>query len=688
MLNPLLRRGIRGVTCLLLASSTLAGVAIGLTTAAAHANSLPPANTGYVEICKVLNAAPAGVNINMNASFNYKVSEGDIDGDNDGDIPWTGWYSVAAGTCSNEIPVWANSSGTTGVTITETQAPWYKVSSITELAGQSYMGDPNLTTGAVTVQVTPSANVDTVTYTNTPVTGYIEVCKVAAANSGLTGNYAFTVTGADGFSNSTTAAAVGVNNCSNPIIAPAGTATVTEGGTNLYVTGISANLNGNSSMNAITNTEGNPNLTTGTVMVNVVPSTDTSNQTDVTYTNDVVAFKLCKTWDTNTWEPGGSSTSFPFSLSTSGPAGPNTLTVSSVSLLAGQCQLLGELRPGTQVTVTEGIVPGTKVESITGTGAESLGTPSLPTRSVTVTVGTPTSSNGLATNEAIVTFQNEAAAPGELKICKLAGAVPPVGNVFNFTVSGVAGTTSVNLGNCAVVGGPLTPTMFPYNSTVTVTELASASNAASAITTSPTYVTLNGVPNTAETVLSGTPNLGGTDTTSSVSVVIGEGDTTEVDFTDVDPPATVSNPVTVPIPGDSNLGVTTGPGVAVATVVASSPAVTTAAATIAVANAAVTESVANTAVIQTVANASGTTSGNRLTPAQKRSLLKRERAMLKHDRALLKSVNSRIASERRVVAHTKGAAHRAALKALTALRARQHVLLVESHVLMLEINIL
>jgi hypothetical protein len=211
------------------------------------------------------------------------------------------------------------------------------------------------------------------------------------------------------------------------------------------------------------------------------------------------------------------------------------------------------------------------------------------------------------------------------------------------------------------VGGSVSPTLFPYNSTQTITEAASADNAASAISTSPTYVTLNGVPNTSELVLSGTPNLGGTNTTSSVSVVIGEGTLTEVTFTDVDPPAAGSNPVTVAIPGGSNLGVTTGPGLGVATAIANSKAVTTAAASVAIANVA-------------LANTATAASAKQLTPAQKK-------ALLKHDKALLKSVNAKIAAEQRTVAHTKGAAHRAALKALTALKARQHVLNVEISIL-------
>jgi hypothetical protein len=647
MPNSLLRRGVTGALGLLLASSTLIGVAAGLAPATASVTQA----TGYVEICKVLAPAPNGVVINTAASFSYSIWSGETQ---------VGSATVTAGFCSNEIAVPVASSGYTPITIAETQAPWYSVASITELAGQNYIksGSINLATGSVTVNVGANANVDTVTYTNDPVTGYVEICKLATTGSGLTGTYAFTVTGADGFS-STAAGAVAVNGCSDPIAVPAGTVTVSEAGTNLYVTGITATLNGQTSTNWITNpSASNPDLTDGVVTVNVTPSLDTSKQTDVTYTNNVVAFKLCKSWDSATTEPGGSSTVFPFTLSASGVAGPNTVPATA-SLMAGQCTNPVSLRPGTSVTVTEGIVPGTKVESIGATGAESVTTPaSLTTRSVTITVGTPITSSSAPTDEAIVTFLNEAADPGTLKICKAAGTNPgpPIGTVFDFTTS-VTGTavTAVNIGGCSFVGGTASPTEIPYNTTVTITETPSTGNVASAISTSPTYVELNGSPNTSELVTpAGAAVLGAM---ASVPVTIGEDTLTEATFTDVDPPAPSGAPVTVSIPGGSDLGVTTGLGVSVATAAASSSAVTNAAA----------ESVASVASVNTVATASTVKT---LTAAQKRALLKR-------DKALLKTVDSRINIEKNRVAHTKGAVHRADVKALATLKAMQHALNVE-----------
>ena len=669
MLHFKLKRAIAGAAGVLIASTSFVGIASTFATSSA---TVAP---GYVEICKTFTPPPANLNINLNATFSFTVQNG-----------WTSIpVSVAAGTCSQPIAVSVSPTGSTPVTITETQAAWFKVTNIAEQPGQTYINynstSPNFATGSVSVNVSASAAIDTVTYTNAAVTGYVEVCKSAVPGSGLTGTYAFTVSGADGFSNSTTAAAVGIGNCSDPIQVPAGTVTVSEAGTNLYVTGVSALTNGVGASQIV----GTPNLSSGVVNAKVAASADTSTQTDVTFTNDVVAFKICKTWDGSTTEPGGSATTFPFSLATAGPAGPNTLPA-AVSLAAGQCSIPAMLRPGTAVTVTEGIVPGTKVENISAVGAESMpSAPSLTARTTTVIVGTPVTSMSNPANEAVVTFQDEAAGTGTLKVCSTPGTVVPIGTSATFTVTGAPGTTTVGYGLCAFVdGADGVPMLFPFNSTVTITQAASADNATTAIITSPTYVTemVAGVPTlTSETVLSGTATLGGTNTTSSVSVVIGEGTMTEASFYLADPPASptqvvtasptqvatasptqvaTASPtqvVTVAIPGGSNLGVVSGLGSGIATSVATFAPVTASA-----------NSVANTNFIATAA------SFKKLSSSQLR-------AIGRADRSMLKSVNKRISAERNVIRHAHGNSRRAALRTLASLRARQHVLQLEIRLL-------
>jgi len=503
--------------------------------------------------------------------------------------------------------------------------------------------------------------VDTVTYTNQVIPGFVEVCKQAVTGSGLSGTYGFTVTGSDGFSNSSTAAAVGVNNCSDPIEVPAGTVGVAESGTNLYVTGIGAITNAQSATSTSDIVPGTLNASAGTVSVTVAPSADSSVQTDVTYTNNVVLLEVCKNFDGTPASPLTASTLYPFTVTATGAAGPNTAP-GPFSLAAPSCSAPTAFRPGTTVSVTEGIVPGSKVESITPSGAESVvpGSSSVTNRTVSIIVGNPTTIGGAPStvpdvNEAVVTFLDENAAPGTLKICKNAGTVPgaPVGTSFNFTVSGNPGiTTTVGLGNCAfVVNASGATVLFPFNSTETVTETASAGNATSAIVVSPVNVTevVAGVPTlTSETVLSGTPNLGGIDTTSSVNVVIGEGTLTEASFTDVDPPAGVTNPVTVSIPGGTNLGTVTAPTSGIAVQIASSSAVITNA--------------------QAVATAA--TTKVQLTKAQ-------IKAALKADNKQLSSVNNKIATVTQRLKTTTGHARKVALKTLATLKARQHVLKLE-----------
>jgi hypothetical protein len=76
---------------------------------------------------------------------------------------------------------------------------------------------------------------------------------------------------------------------------PAGNVTVTEGGTNLYVTGIYA-IHSDQSPALV----GTANLVTGVATISVLPATDASIQTDITYTNNVVSLKVCKEFNTAT----------------------------------------------------------------------------------------------------------------------------------------------------------------------------------------------------------------------------------------------------------------------------------------------------------------------------------------------------------------------------------------------------
>lgn len=612
---------------LVMAGLVGAALAAPILTSAAGADT---PTSGYIEICKAF--APPPISISTTATFTFNITGVDSP------------VTVTAGSCSGEISVPVGMQ-----TITETPAPWYTVGSITELPGQSYLTSTDLSSGTATVSVAPGDNVEEVTYTNDPVTGYLEVCKQATQGSGLTGTFSFDVTGADGFTTSTD---VPVGACSPAIEVPAGSVTVAEAGSNLYVTGITAAINGTT--DALV---GGPDLTTGTADVTISPSADASTQTDLTYTNDVVALKVCKVWDSsNGDEPGGAATTFPFSFTASGAAGPNSAP-SPVSLTAGTqsapvCSNPVSYRPGTTVSITEGIVPGTKAEDISATGAGSIvpDSVSLTDRTISVVVGTPTTSSWDPTDEAIVTYTDEAADPGMLKICKTAGSPAPVGTVFSFTVAGLPGTTDVPVGSCAIVGGSESPVLFPFNSTQTITESASTGNATSAISVIPTFVTelVGTTPTlTSESVVAGTPTLGGTDTVSSVSVVIGEGTFTEATFTDIDPPSMPATSgggtVTVGDPGGSNSGTTT----------ASSPAIA--------ASVAAAVNAANSGSTQSGA-ASSSTIRPTISSAHKVALLRDEKALVR--------ITAAIRHAEKLARHTRGTAHRSAAKHLTALLAQ------------------
>ena len=79
-------------------------------------------------------------------------------------------------------------------------------------------------------------------------------------------------------------------------------------------------------------------------------------------------------------------------------------------------------------------------------------------------------------------------------------------------MTGVTAPVVVPVGGCQVVGGATTPVAFPFNSTVTISEVPSAGNVASAITTTATWVSETvGVRTptlTTEPIISGTPTLG------------------------------------------------------------------------------------------------------------------------------------------------------------------------------------
>jgi len=650
-----------GASLGLLIAASMAGPLVALTATSSGAVAWVDPNGGGagIEICKASVTGPLAVQ----GPFTFTVSDG------------VGSVTVNSGSCSPLIAI----SGTPAtVTVTEASATWYAVSAIA-----TGMGEPPLIASATPLTsntynlAAQSADVGLVTgasaivtFTNTIVPGYLKVCKNAAAGSGLTSatSYAFGVTSPLPTANDplgawNTTVTVPVGECSSPIEIPAGESTVTETGPNLYITNITAsNAAGTAGLldtyNYVAGTSG--------VTVN---AGDVSTQTDVYYTNNVVAFKVCKAWDSSylVGSPAGFTTAlspvttYPFAVTING-------TTTTDNVAPGSCSPAVYYPAGTKVAITEGIVAGTKVESIVSPASTSAnaagsalsvvpGSASTLNRTETIILGTlDTSSATVPGNEADVTFTNRPALPGTLEVCKLSvtGAFAVTGS-YTFTLtpgpSSASLSETVGVGSCVIVPG------YAYNTNVTIAEQGlSATNLVAGISVLPSTVNeitsyVGGVP-----VYSATsePAEISASTATGVSVVtIGEGDNTDVTYTDMDPPVgtvvgnsgsggdvTVTNPgggTTTAISSTFATSIASG----IATIVASSPTVVA----------------TNVPAVNT----------KPLTAAQKRALLKK-------DNKALVNLKSEIVKEQKIFSSSRGSKAVAASKKLAALKATERAL--------------
>jgi hypothetical protein len=191
------------------------------------------------------------------------------------------------------------------------------------------------------------------------------------------------------------------------------------------------------------------------------------------------------------------------------------------------------------VTVTEGVVPGSKVAEINTSGALSPTPATAPAvnpdplnRTVTVTIGNPvTGPEAEMVGEGVVTFVNTAADPSPLKVCVTKGTPAPVASSYVFSIAGtssgaaVSGTASVGVGGCSVVGGNTTPTLFDYGSLTTVTGTDVSPDVTSSISATPQFVTQTGGPTTLPVLV--TSNLA----TPSATVMMSEGPATMTELT-------------------------------------------------------------------------------------------------------------------------------------------------------------
>jgi hypothetical protein len=463
------------------------------------APALAASDPGFLEICK------SSTGLDGTPSFTFNVS---------GHAPVT----VANNSCSRPFAVTPGS-----VTVSEVPGSFFRVSSISTAPG-SALTSSNLATGTATVNVPnspdPSGTV-VLNYTNEPMTGFIEVCKNNAPDAGLTGSFTFTITGNNGFASTVT---VPIGHCSFPVQVPAGVVSVAETPPN-SVTGITVQ---NGSPFSTDTGAGSASVT---VKASPAPG-DTSQEAIVTFANETVQLKICKTASDR-----GVTAPYTFTAVGSGdPTFPAGIT-KTVTVRPGQCQLVPGpytnpngttgWRAGTKVTVSEGVVPGTAVTAITVTPAsrEVAGAKMLSPLPNPTTPG-PAGSDAaiLGSGETTLDFTNDTEPGGRLKICENVDPKAPAGTTFTFTVSSPtpAGSTTsaaVPMGSCTIVANPVTADgLWLYNSTVTITQVASGFAVVPPITVSPAARLIS--------------QSGGT-----VAVSIGSGDTTVATYTN-DPPTT------------------------------------------------------------------------------------------------------------------------------------------------------
>jgi hypothetical protein len=346
--------------------------------------------------------------------------------------------------------------------VKESNAPYASVTAISALpSGNLVPGSVHLGQGGsaqFTITGGDQSTTTTAEFTNKEITGYIEICKQAVPGSGLTGSFQFAISGAMGFKQNVT---VPVGACSDSIQVPAGSVIAQENpGSATYVVSITSTAGFTTLPMGWTS---NPDLLGARASVPVAAG-DTSAETILTFTNSPSVLKLCKAV-TNSSLLG---VNYPFTVNGSPISVPAALAPNST------CEIVpGIFTAGTRVNIAEGVVPGTQVQSIvvTPSGREVSGANNPAARTDSVILGS---------GETIVTYTNEPAPPGALKICKIAGNGVALGSMWSFTVAGVPGTINVPAGLCALVPGT-----FPFNSTQTITETPTPGYAVTAIAASP-----------------------------------------------------------------------------------------------------------------------------------------------------------------------------------------------------------
>jgi hypothetical protein len=420
---------------LLVSSNLAAGTATvtvqnGGQTIVTFVDTIPavPPTTGFLQICKV-----AGAGIAVGTNFTFSVAG----------TPVTVTAGPApGGSCS---PALVEPAGP--VIILETLPSGTTLAAVTTLPGGSLISS-NLAAGGATVTV--NAGGQTIaTFLDAiipvlPSTGFLQICKVAGAGVAVGTPFTFSVSG-----NAVTVLAGPApgGSCSAALVMPVGAAFITEtaspGTAMTSVTTLPAGL-------LVSN-----NLSAGTATVTV----NAGGQTIATFVNTIVpdiplgTLKICKL--------GGAGVAPGMSFSFN--AGGTPITVP-----AGSCVSAATFPVGTSIVVAEARSAGTILSGISVLPADRQGAVDLSGGTVTVTIGT-----GVTEAD----FTNTAGGLGLLKVCKIAGSGVTLGATFSFAMG--AASFVVPAGYCIQNG------LLPVGTVITITEMLSATTAASAISVLP-----------------------------------------------------------------------------------------------------------------------------------------------------------------------------------------------------------
>jgi len=384
---------------LLISSDLAAGTATvavdpGGQTVATFVNTIPPPpTTGFLQICKI-----AGSGVPLGTNFTFNVA---------GTLVTVAAGPPSAGTCGAALVLPAGQ-----VLIAETVPSGTLMTAVSTLPSAGLLTASNLAAGTATVTVIAGAQT-IVTFTDSinPITGILQICKVAGSGVAEGTNFLFNVV------DTTVTVPAGPapgGSCSAPLRLPTGQVMITETlPIGLQLTAVSA---------LPTETLVSSNLPAGQAMVTI----EVGGQTVVTFQNARIPIpptgflQICKIAGAGIV----AGTNFVFMV-----AG-TPVTVPAGVPPGGACSA-ALVEPAGSVTIAEALPSGTVMTAVTALPSGLLMASDLAAGTATVTVP-----NG---GQTIVTFVDTipaGATTGFLQICKVAGANIAVGTNFTFTVGG------------------------------------------------------------------------------------------------------------------------------------------------------------------------------------------------------------------------------------------------------------